>query len=192
MKRKTQAIILHAVLLVCSIATILPFLWMLSSSFKTNVEINALAQTFFPKNPTVQNYIDVVQKFNFLGYFRNSLVYALIVTVVSVYTSALTGFVLCKYQFRGRQAVFTMIMLTMLVPGVVTIIPRYSLMQGLGWLDSYKALLLPSLFTSFGIFMMRQPRLHESCGNPTHRGRKSVLSRTVPSGKVRGVSSAGS
>ena len=156
MKRKTQAIILHAVLLVCSIATILPFLWMLSSSFKTNVEINALAQTFFPKNPTVQNYIDVVQKFNFLGYFRNSLVYALIVTVVSVYTSALTGFVLCKYQFRGRQAVFTMIMLTMLVPGVVTIIPRYSLMQGLGWLGSHKALLLPSLFTSFGIFMMRQ------------------------------------
>ncbi len=156
MKRNVQSLLLNVILIVCSVVTILPFVWMLCSSFKTNVEINALAQTFLPQNPTTQNYVDVVQKFDFLHYFMNSLVYALAITLISVYTSALTGFVLCKYKFCGRQAVFTLILLTMMVPGVVTIIPRYSLMQGLGWLDSYKALILPSIFTPFGIFMMRQ------------------------------------
>ena len=156
MKRKGKSVVLHIVLLTFSVVTVLPFVWMLASSFKTNVEINALMQSFFPRNPTVQNYADVVQKFDFLRYFFNSFIYALTITAISVYTSALTGFVLCKYRFRGRQAVFTLILLTMMVPGVVTIIPRYSLMQELGWLDSYKALILPSVFTPFGIFMMRQ------------------------------------
>lgn len=156
MKRKGKSVVLHIVLLTFSVVTVLPFVWMLASSFKTNVEINALMQSFFPRNPTAQNYADVVQKFDFLRYFFNSFIYALTITAISVYTSALTGFVLCKYRFRGRQAVFTLILLTMMVPGVVTIIPRYSLMQELGWLDSYKALILPSVFTPFGIFMMRQ------------------------------------
>ena len=156
MKRKGKSVVLHIVLLTFSVVTVLPFVWMLASSFKTNVEINALMQSFFPRNPTAQNYADVVQKFDFLRYFFTSFIYALTITAISVYTSALTGFVLCKYRFRGRQAVFTLILLTMMVPGVVTIIPRYSLMQELGWLDSYKALILPSVFTPFGIFMMRQ------------------------------------
>lgn len=156
MKRNVQSWILNLVLIMFGIITVLPFVWMLASSFKTNVEINALAQTFFPVAPTTQNYVDVVEKFDFMRYFMNSLVYALVVTVISVYSSAVTGFVLCKYKFRGRQMIFTIILVTMMVPGVVTIIPRYSIMQGLGWIDTYKALILPSVFTPFGIFMMRQ------------------------------------
>lgn len=156
MKQKIGSLSLNAILLVCSVLTILPFLWMLSSSFKTNSEINALAQHFLPQGFTVQNYADVLQKFDFLRYFLNSLVYALAITVISVYTSALAGFVLCKYKFKGRQLLFAFILMTMMVPGVVTILPRYSMMQFFGWLDSYKALIIPSIFTPFGIFMMRQ------------------------------------
>ena len=156
MKRKTSSISLNIVLIACSILTVLPFIWMLCSSFKTNVEINALTQTFFPQNPTTQNYEDVLQKFDFLRYFLNSLIYALCITVMTIYTSTLAGFVLCKYRFKGRQLLFTLILMTMMVPGVVTIIPRYSMMQSLGWIDSFKALIVPSTFTPFGIFMMRQ------------------------------------
>ena len=156
MKRKIGSISLNMILLACSVLTILPFIWMLSSSFKTNAEINALAQSFLPQSATAQNYVDVLQKFDFLRYFLNSLFYALIITVVTVYTSALAGFVLCKYKFKGRQLLFTFILMTMMVPGVVTILPRYSMMQFFNWLDSYKALIIPSVFTPFGIFMMRQ------------------------------------
>jgi ABC-type glycerol-3-phosphate transport system permease component len=156
MKQKVYAVILNATLLFFSLMTILPFIWMLLSSFKTNVEISAQAQSFFPQNFTLQNYTDVLERFSFLRYFINSLVYALLITIITIYTSTAAGFVLSKYKFRGRQLLFTCILLTMMVPGVVTIIPRYSIMQSMGWIDSYKALIVPSSFTAFGIFMMRQ------------------------------------
>jgi len=155
-KSKTASIALNSVLLVCSLATILPFLWMLASSLKTNREISALTQSFLPQAPTAENYVNALQKMNFLRYFGNSLLYAVSLTVITVYTSAIAGFVLCKYRFRGRQLLFGAILATMMVPGVVTIIPRYSIMQAVGWLDTWQSLLVPALFTSFGIFMMRQ------------------------------------
>ncbi|MCI6377645.1 MAG: carbohydrate ABC transporter permease [Clostridiales bacterium] len=155
-KRKAQALALSAALLVCGIATILPFLWMLASSFKSNAEISALNQRFLPLEPSLINYRNALQKMNFLRYFANSLVYAVLLTAITIYTSAISGFVLCKYRFRGRELLFGAILATMMVPGVVTIIPRYTMMQLVGWLDTYKALLIPSLFTSFGVFLMRQ------------------------------------
>ena len=155
-KEQWKSIALNAVLLVFSAVTILPFLWMLASSFKTNAEISALAQRFLPRNPTWQNYENALNKMSFLRYFVNSLSYALVISLITIYTSAIAGFVLCKYRFRGRELVFGMILSTMMVPGVVTIIPRYSMMQALGWLNQFQALIVPSLFTSFGIFMMRQ------------------------------------
>ena len=155
-KKKVSSITLNIILIVCSIITILPFIWMLCSSFKTNAEISSLVQPFLPKEFTWDNYQAVLQKFNFLRYFMNSLIYSLIITVVTIYTSAISGFVLAKYRFRGRQVLFTFILATMMVPGVVTIIPRYTMMQSLNLLDTYSALIIPSIFTPFGIFLMRQ------------------------------------
>lgn len=155
-KQRLASLALNGFLLVCSVVTILPFLWMLSSSFKSNIEISALSQHFLPQAGTLQNYMNAVQKMNFLRYFANSLMYATLLSIITIYTSTLAGFVLCKYRFRGRDFLFGAILATMMVPGVVTIIPRYSIMQWLGWLDTYRALIVPSIFTSFGIFMMRQ------------------------------------
>ena len=155
-KKGAASFAMNALLLVFCVVTILPFLWMLSSSFKTNIEISALAQHFLPRPGTMQNYLNALQKMNFFRYFMNSLAYALLLSMITIYTSTLAGFVLCKYRFRGRDLLFGMILATMMVPGVVTIIPRYSIMQWLGWLDTYRALIVPSVFTSFGIFMMRQ------------------------------------
>jgi len=156
MKQKVYAIILNGSLLFFSLVTILPLIWMLLSSFKTNIEISSQAQSFIPQQFTVQNYVDVLERFNFMRYFANSLIYSLLITVITIYTSTTAGFVLNKYRFRGRQLLFTCILLTMMVPGVVTIIPRYSIMQFVGWIDTYRALIIPSFFTAFGIFMMRQ------------------------------------
>ena len=156
MKRRLSSISLNIITRIFCIATVLPFVWMLSSSFKSNIEISALEQYFFPRGFTLQNYVNVLAGFDFMRYFINSLVYAFLITVITVYTSTVSGFVLAKYEFRGRELLFSCILMTMMVPGTVTIIPRYSIMQFLGWLDTYKALVLPGAFTAFGIFMMRQ------------------------------------
>ena len=114
MKRSNLAsAVLHGLLLACSLVTVLPFLWMLASSLKTNREISALAQSFLPQAPTLDNYANALQKMNFLRYFGNSLLYAVSLTAITVYTSALSGFVLCKYRFRGRQLLFGAILATM-------------------------------------------------------------------------------
>jgi ABC-type glycerol-3-phosphate transport system permease component len=155
-RRRVYQSILMLLLAAGCVATTLPFLWMLSSSFKTNVEISALLQRFFPRTPSFQNYRDVFSKLSFLRYFMNSLFYAGSLTLITVYTSSVSGFVLSKYRFKGREALFGAIMATMMVPGVVTMIPRYSIMQGLDLLDTYRSLLIPAVFTSFGIFLMRQ------------------------------------
>jgi len=156
MKHRVAAIVLNLVLLVFSLVTITPFVWMLLSSFKTNPEIVAFDQTLWPQNPTGQNYVNVMAKFDFLRYFGNSLVYALAITAISVYTSAAGGFVLGKYRFRGRQVLFAGILSTMMVPAIVTLIPRYSIMAAIGWIDTYASLIVPASFTAFGIFLMRQ------------------------------------
>ncbi len=154
--KKIRSALLELGLIGLGVFTVLPFFWMLFSSFKTNSEILSTVQTFFPQSFTWDNYKVVLPKFNFIRYFANSMYYAVALTVITIYTSAISGFVLSKYEFRGRGFLFSAILLTMMVPSVVTIIPRYSIMQALVWIDSVKALIIPSLFTSFGIFLMRQ------------------------------------
>lgn len=155
-QNRIKALCLNLILLLFSIVTILPFLWMLSSSLKSNAEISALEQHFLPQAPSLANYLAAIEKMNFLRYFGNSLMYAVLLTVITIYTSAISGFVFSKYRFRGKNLLFGAILATMMIPGVVTIIPRYTMMQSLGWLDTYRALIIPSVFTSFGIFLMRQ------------------------------------
>lgn len=156
MKNKISSVLLNVVLIVLALITIIPFVWMFLSSFKENREINALVQSLFPQKFTFANYTKMNQNFNFYDFFRNSLFYSIVVTVIIAYTSTITGFVLSKYRFKGRNALFAFIMATMMIPGTVTIIPKYSMMQAFNWMDTYWALIVPMLFSSFGIFMLRQ------------------------------------
>lgn len=156
MKNKRLSIILNAVLILAGIITVFPFVWMLFSSFKNNNEISALNQTIIPKVFTLDNYISMQSNFNFMRFFANSILVAVIITVIVVYTSTICGFVLSKYRFRGRNILFGFVMSTMMIPWAVTIIPKYTLIEKFGWMDSYLALIVPAMFSGFGIFMMKQ------------------------------------
>jgi len=135
---------------------LVPFLWMILSSFKSNSEIMATVQTLAPVQWTIENYQTLASKFNITGYFRNSLFVALTKTVLIAYVSTLCGYVFAKYKFRGREALFGLVIGTMMIPWPVTIIPLYDLMTKFGWIDSYLSLIVPGIFSSFGIFLMRQ------------------------------------
>ena len=156
MKRKASSISLNLILLVVGAVTVYPFVWMLFSSFKKNSEIMALEQHLLPQEFLLDNYVNMNAHFNFVRFFLNSLLVTVVVTLLVVYTSTICGFVLSKYNFKGRNFLFGFVLSTMMIPWCVTIIPKYSMIQIFGWMDSYKALIIPALFSGFGIFMMKQ------------------------------------
>lgn len=156
MKSKLNNLLVNSILTFLGICTMLPFIWMLLSSFKYNSEIVALVQTLFPKNFTLENYISIQKTFNFFRLFFNSLLITITVTTLVIYTSTISGFVFAKYEFRGRNILFGLILATMMIPWCVTILPRYSLILELGWIDNYAALIIPVMLSGFGIFMLKQ------------------------------------
>lgn len=155
-KKVFYKILIHGFLIAMAVITLTPFIWLLLSSFKSNIEILAPNQTLFPKEFIVANYDKVNTQFNFMRYFTNSVFVVGIITVMTSYTSAITGFVLSKYNFKLKKLAFGIVMATMMLPWCVTIIPRYFIIKEIGWLNSYKALILPAMFSGFGIFMMKQ------------------------------------
>ena len=156
MKKKISTIGLNVILLILGVVTVYPFVWMLASSFKQNKEIMALEQHLLPQQFIIDNYINMNAHFNFIRFFANSLLITIVITVLVLYTSTICGFVLSKYKFKGRDLLFGFVLSTMMVPWCVTIIPKYSMIQAFGWMDSYAALIVPAMFSGFGIFMMKQ------------------------------------
>ena len=154
--RTIGSVILTVLLFVVALITIVPFLWMFISSFATNSEIVKINGGLFPTPSTLDNYVSIQENFNFLRLFGNSVFVATVKTVIIIYTSALLGFVFAKMRFFGRDFLFAIVMSTMMIPWAVTIIPQYEMMVSFGWLDSYKALIIPGLVSGFGIFLFRQ------------------------------------
>lgn len=155
-KQRVMSVTLFIVLILAGIVTVVPFVWMVLSSFKTNAEISSLHQTIIPQEFTFDNYTSLQSNFNFLRYFANSVFIAVVVTVLVIYISCLCGFVLSKYEFRGKNLIFSFVMMTMMIPWSVTIISRYTMFMKAGLQDTYLSLILPVMVSGFGIFMMKQ------------------------------------
>ncbi|WP_034298294.1 carbohydrate ABC transporter permease [Alloscardovia omnicolens] len=154
--RNVGGIILTVFLFLLALITIVPFLWMFISSFAPNSEIVKINGGLFPTPSTFDNYVSIQENFNFFRLFANSVFVSVVKTVIIIYTSALLGFVFAKMRFFGRDFLFAIVMSTMMIPWAVTIIPQYEMMVSFGWLDSYKALIIPGLVSGFGIFLFRQ------------------------------------
>lgn len=146
----------HAFLILFSLTMLLPFLWMLLTSFKPQNEVELLNP--FPSVWQWENYVEVLthKHISFGRYYFNSLFVASWVTFLACLTSALAGYAFARLRWPGRDHVFKLYLATMMVPGVVTMIPNYTLMVELRLLDSYLGLILPASFTAFGVFLIRQ------------------------------------
>lgn len=156
MKKITWRVVVYIFLIAMVLISVMPFIWMILSSFKANKEILAIKQTLFPKQWIFTNYVKMRGQFNFLRFFFNSLKISGAITLSVIYTSTVCGFVLSKYKFAGRDFLFAIVLGAMMLPWAVTIIPRYTMVKAFGWLGSYSAIIIPATFSSFGIFMMRQ------------------------------------
>ncbi len=149
-------VLLYALLLLCTVITLLPYAWMLSSSFKPNVEIFSGTAQLIPTHPILDNYINAVTRQPVARAIFNSILVAGIETFAVVVTSVFTAYPFARLRFPGRDILFMLILGTMMIPSQVTMIPTFILMKWFGWIDSYQGLIVPRIMAPLGIFLMRQ------------------------------------
>lgn len=135
---------------------VLPFYWMVVSSFRPLAEYYAFPIPLFPAHPTFENYALLFERSLFLRGLLNSLVLAIVAVVTQVFFCALAGYTFAKLSFKGRDALFVGILATMMLPSSVTLVPSFMLMAKLRWIDTYWPLIVPGIANAFGIFWMRQ------------------------------------
>jgi multiple sugar transport system permease protein len=138
--------------------TLMPFLWMIFSSLKTPMEMARVPPTFFPEEPTLDNYKTILNDplLPLLRFYGNSTFVAFSNVFTNLFTSSLLGYLFAKYEFRGKQALFSFFLLTMMIPSQVTMIPGYLILVKLHLVNTLWGLVLTSFLNAFGIFMMRQ------------------------------------
>ena len=154
--RKLRIIFGYSILVLIAFSKLYPFFAMVSLSLADNSEIFSNVGKIFPTNLTLDNYRNVFKDIPLSIYFFNSLVVALIATIGQVIFSSLAGYAFARMRFKYRDALFLIILITMLIPPQVNIIPLFFLMREMHLIDTYQALILPALFGGFGIFLMRQ------------------------------------
>ena len=139
-----------------AVTMILPFLWMISTSLKDPGSVFTVPPRWIPHPIIWANYVEVLRVVPFLRFFLNSIFVAVVVTAGQVLTSAMAAYAFSRLQFPGRDKLFFAYLATMMIPGSVTMIPVYVLLRCLGWIDTYKALVIPAMFSAYGTFMLRQ------------------------------------
>jgi multiple sugar transport system permease protein len=133
-----------------------PFLWMVANSVKTSAELHHVPPTWIPQTFTLDNYTTIFTKLNFPQYFVNSVIVATVVVASNLLFCSMIGYALAKLRFRGKRAVFLIVLATIMVPQTVYLVPLFVLMSNLGFVNSYPGLILPFAAQAFGVFLMRQ------------------------------------
>ncbi len=151
-----RRVVSHLLLIAVALLFTAPLLYAFATSLKPQDEVFTAPPTLIGSELRFENYIEAFQFAPFARYFFNSFLVAIVGTAVVVAASSLSAFAFARLRFRGRELLFLLFLGTLMVPQEVLIVPMYWLMQTLGWVDSYQALILPFAFTAFGTFLLRQ------------------------------------
>ncbi|KAF0995915.1 carbohydrate ABC transporter permease [Geobacillus thermoleovorans] len=187
MKRRTGIgkALLYVILVGYATITIIPFLWALSSSFKTLEEIVSGTISLIPKQFTLDNYKQIfIEQELFPRWLFNSIVIAVSVTMLNLLFNSMAGYALARLQFPGRKSLFLIILAVLMIPAQVTMIPNYLILKQLGWLNSYQGMIVPTMVNATFIFMMRQffinfPKELEEAAELDGLGRLGIFFRIV-------------
>lgn len=159
-KLRIKRFVAYAFLSVGAVAMIAPFLWMVTTSLKEPGSLFSYQQAWWrdwiPTQFVWQNYVQAWKAVPFARFYLNSLFVSFSVTAAQVSTSAMAAYAFARLEFPGRDKIFFGYLATMMVPGAVTMIPVFILLRSLGWVDTYKAVILPGAFTAYGTFLLRQ------------------------------------
>jgi multiple sugar transport system permease protein len=156
-RRAAGRAVLYAIALVLSAMLLGPFLWGVLSSFKSDIEIRGLPPIVIPTKWVAGNYYEVWTSKLFGAWTQNTAIIVVLATVGTVFSSALAGYSFARFRYPGRSILFGLTIATIMMPDVVTLIPRFILFYQLGWLNTFLPLIVPYWFgTAFFIFLFRQ------------------------------------
>ena len=155
-KRSFGRLVVFVILSVLAVLNLFPMYWMLQTSFTPKDAIMAIRPRLVPSRLTLENYLNLFHEGLIQQWALNSLIIAGSVTVFSVLTCSLAGYAFAKIPFPGRGLLFGVIIATMLIPGEVTLLPSFLLLQKIGLLGTLWAVIIPSIPAPFSIFMFRQ------------------------------------
>ncbi|MFC9558776.1 carbohydrate ABC transporter permease [Agromyces sp. NPDC056965] len=157
--RRTRSLVLTTVIAAGSVVMILPFYWLIIATTYPSREIFASPPNLLPGPAFLDNLSGLLTETLFGRAIGNSVLVASVYTVLGLVVCTAAGYAFAKFEFRGRGVLFGAVLVTLALPSQVTLVPLFQIMVTLGWLDTYQALILPSLAMPFGIFLMRQTML---------------------------------
>ena len=149
-------LLLYTFLIFIAIFMILPFVWMLSTSFKLPQDIFGYPPMLIPETSVLDNYFYIFKEKNLLRVLANTFFVALSTTMLSLFFTALGGYGFAKFNFLGKNILFALLLATMVIPGAVMMVPSFVIMRELGWVDKFWPLIIPGAANAFGIFFFRQ------------------------------------
>lgn len=155
-KKRVGTVFFYGVAILLAVIALIPFLWMISTSFKSRGALMSIPIEWIPENPTWDAYIKVFSKFPFAKTIANSLFISVSYTAITLLSSAMAAFAFAKLRFTGSRVIFGGYLATMMIPTQVTMIPLFVIMTKLGLKDTYASVIMPSIFRPFAIFLLVQ------------------------------------
>ncbi len=146
----------YVVLIAAALIILGPLVWTIISSFKTPTELAARPPVFFPSQWNFDNYTDAMERFDFGTYLKNSVIVTVGATLLTLVINTMCAYGLAKYNFRGRNVLFLVVLATIMIPLQVIMIPVYQMAAKLGLVNTYLGLIIPPAATPTGVFLLRQ------------------------------------
>ena len=150
------SIVKYTVVIASSLTMILPFLWMLSSSFKDSLEVFNFPIQWIPQNLKLKNYSYIWNKANYPQLFFNTLKLTVVITILQIVTCSLAAYAFSKLVFPERDKIFILYLATLMLPYQVVMIPQFSVIKIFGLTNTHMALILIQAFNPMGVFLMKQ------------------------------------
>jgi multiple sugar transport system permease protein len=151
--------VLYAVLIAAAVVTAAPLLWMVSASLMVRGDANAFPPALIPRRWTVEHYTALFTRLQLARSVFNSAFLAVAVTAVSLLVNSMAGYAFAKYRFRGRDPLFKLLVISMVIPAQVTMLPLFLMLNKLGVINTYLGVIIPGMAGIFGIFLIRQAAL---------------------------------
>jgi multiple sugar transport system permease protein len=154
MAQRLRAALLYVAISIAAVIVLFPFAWMLITAFKQpGTEFDP---EFLPRNPTVENFKRVFTEFGFVRYFLNSSFVAVTAALFATLFASMAAYAFSFKNFILKEKVFAILIASMMVPGLMYVVPQFAIIKKLGWMNSYRAMIIPHLANVFGLFLLRQ------------------------------------
>lgn len=139
-----------------AVLMLVPFIWMVLTSFKTYKETVTVPIVWLPEHWSFDNYREVLKTLDFFRYYRNTIFVTLVTVSIMTVIASLAAFTFARMQFPGRTALFSILLAVYMVPPQMTMVPKYMMIASFGWVDTFRGVIIPNLFSVYTMFMLRQ------------------------------------